>query len=468
MGKNNASILIVDDDQDILFTADMFLKRHFAQIHTLEDPNNIEKILSTSSIDLVLLDMNFALGLNTGAEGLHWLQRILSIVPDMVVVLMTAYGDVGLSVEAIKQGATDFVLKPWKNEKLLATLNAALLLSDSRKQVSTLTISQQALQKEKAVPDVIGQSSALQHILKQVEKVAKTEANILILGENGVGKDVIAQQIYHQSHRADSIMLSVDLGAIPESLFESELFGHVKGAFTDAHSDRAGRFQAASGGTLFLDEIGNLPIHLQAKLLRVLEQKCVSPVGSDKIIPVDVRLICATNSKLKKLVDDGKFRADLYYRINTIELSVPPLRERAEDISLLVEYFAQRYCKKYQLNQKRVSASAIAKLEAYDWPGNIRELAHTVERAVIMSDDSFEHQSNHGFLSAQDFILPQTNNIEYTNRQANPFNDCNLERIEGLAVKYALEKHEGNISQSAKELGITRTSLYRRIKKFGL
>ncbi|MFC3123133.1 sigma-54-dependent transcriptional regulator [Agaribacter flavus] len=459
MSKEEANILVVDDDADILFTAEMFLKRHFGKIYTLDDPNNIENLLLTSSIDLILLDMNFALGLNTGAEGLHWLKRILSISPDMVVIMMTAYGDIGLSVEAIKEGATDFVLKPWKNEKLLASIHSALLLSKSRQQLASLQVSQQALQTQTTSPEIIGQSASLKRLLRQVDKVAITEANILILGENGVGKELIAQQIYRQSSRANRVMLSVDLGAVPESLFESELFGHVKGAFTDAHSDRPGRFLAASGGTLFLDEIGNLPLHLQAKLLRALEQKSISPVGSDRMIPVDVRLICATNANLKALVEQGDFRADLYYRINTVELVVPPLRERIDDIRLLIEHYIRRHCKKYKLGSKSIDTDAFQALLTYHWPGNVRELAHTIERALIMSDNDV--------LLVDDFVLPSNTSAKPSKIPSELLSNCNLLELEALAVKQVLDKYHGNITQSAKELGITRAALYRRMKKFG-
>ncbi|XPF93146.1 sigma-54-dependent transcriptional regulator [Colwellia sp. RE-S-Sl-9] len=458
MNKNQANILVIDDDPDILLAAEIFLKRHYQKIVTLTDPNQIEKNMNETPFDIFLLDMNFAIGLNTGDEGLHWLNKILTIEPNAVVILMTAYGDVELAVKAIKQGAADFVLKPWKNTKLLATLNSALLLSESKKQIKQLNISQQALQREQQQknPDVIGQSPAWQQLLTIAKKAARTDANVLVLGENGAGKEVIAHEIYRHSNRADHLMLSVDLGAVPENLFESELFGHVKGAFTDANSDRAGRFQAAAGGTLFLDEIGNLPLHLQAKLLRVIEQKEITPLGSNKVIKVDVRLICATNMPLQQLVDEGLFRADLFYRINTVQLQIPPLRERQEDIPLLLQHFISRYTRKYQLDKKSLDAKALKNLKRYRWPGNVRELAHAVERALILSENSE--------LTEQDFLLTAHNKT--LNKDS--FSDCNLERIEKSAVNHAIEKHGGNISHAADELGITRTSLYRRIKKYNL
>ncbi|WP_448248372.1 sigma-54-dependent transcriptional regulator [Thalassotalea agariperforans] len=462
MNKNLANILVIDDDPDILLAAEIFLKRHYQKVLTLTDPNDIASTMQTTPFDIFLLDMNFAIGLNTGDEGLYWLNQILAIEPNAVIVMMTAYGDVELSVKAIKQGAADFVLKPWKNEKLLATLNSALLLSESRKQLShsrkqikQLSISQQALQNQQKMPTAIGESRAWQQLLNMAHKAAKTNANVLILGENGAGKEVIAHEIFQRSERANNIMLSVDLGAVPENLFESELFGHVKGAFTDANSDRAGRFQAAAGGTLFLDEIGNLPLHLQAKLLRVIEQKEVTPLGSDKAIKVDVRLICATNMPLQTLVDEGLFRADLYYRINTVQLQIPPLRERQSDIPLLLQHFIERYVRKYQLSHKTIDNAALKALKKYRWPGNVRELAHTVERALILTDNDI--------LTEQDFQL-----ATQAHTTKDTFADCNLERIEKQAINHAIQKHNGNISHAATELGITRTSLYRRIKKHEL
>lgn len=455
MEKNQANVLIIDDDKDILLAAETFLKRHYQKVVTLNDPKRIPELMENYAFDIFLLDMNFAMGLNTGQEGLHWLKRIIGINPNAVVVLMTAYGDVELSVQAIKLGAVDFVLKPWKNDKLLATLNSALLLSQSRKQISQLNQRQQELTYNNDKAKVIGESSALKKVLTLTEKAAKTDANILILGENGTGKEVIAHEIFQQSARANEIMLSVDLGAVSENLFESELFGHVKGAFTDANSNRPGRFQAASGGTLFLDEIGNLPLHLQAKLLRVIENKEVTPVGSDKAIKVDVRLICATNMTLKELVDEGAFRADLFYRINTLQLELPPLRQRTSDIPLLLAHFIDINARKYQLPEKTITEQALTLLCQYSWPGNVRELAHAVERALILSDNEQ--------LTEEDFILNDNSRAK-----TEIFENCNLARIEKLAIHQAIEKHQGNISHAAQELGITRASLYRRLKKHQL
>ncbi|WP_096086185.1 sigma-54-dependent transcriptional regulator [Agaribacterium haliotis] len=453
MAKKNAKIVVVDDDKDVLIAAELLLKRHYSEVSCYSHPQKLLDACPQLRGDVFLLDMNFALGRNTGEEGLAWLKRIQEIKPGAVVVMMTAYGDVETSVAAIKNGAADFVLKPWQNEKLLATLNSALLLADSREQVQKLKQQRRELQQQNKA--IIAEAPLMKQVLKLAQRAALTDVNVLILGENGAGKEVIAQEIHRHSARKDELMLSVDLGAIPESLFESELFGHVKGAFTDANSDRAGRFQAASGGTLFLDEIGNLPLHLQAKLLRVLESREVSPVGSDKHIAVDVRLICATNMPLQTLVDEGKFRADLFYRINTVQLELPPLRERPSDIPLLLDFYIQKSAAKYKLAHKSLSAAAIKKLSAYAWPGNVRELAHAVERALILSEG--DELSEHDFL-----LRPQGGGSTAL------FDNCNLEHVERLAIEQALKKHAGNISHAAEELGITRTSLYRRLKKYGL
>ena len=456
MAKTQASIVVVDDDTDILLAAELLLKRHFTAVRCLPRPDALIEVLANDTVDVFLLDMNFSLGVNTGEEGLYWLRKILQSDPQAVVVLMTAYGDIETSVSAIKQGAADFVLKPWQNEKLLATLNSAMLLSASRTQLKVLK-----QQQRPSVVDVepIAAAPAMQQLVKLARRAAATDVNVLVLGENGSGKEVIAKQIHQHSLRADELMLSVDLGAIAENLFESELFGHVKGAFTDAHSDRAGRFQAASGGTLFLDEIGNLPLHLQAKLLRVIENREITPVGSDRVIKVDVRLICATNMPLQKLVDEGSFRADLFYRINTVQLDIPPLRERVLDIPLLLDFFIRQSAKKYHLVEKRVDAQALKNMCAYAWPGNVRELSHAVERALILSDGEL--------LQAHDFVLG-AHKSKTSSAESLSFESYNLEIVEKVAIKKTLEKHLGNISHAAEELGITRTSLYRRIKKYEL
>lgn len=450
MTKQEATIAIIDDDKDILLAAELLLKRSFTRVLSFGQPSLMAEAMKQESIDVFLLDMNFALGVNTGEEGLQWLEYILKTQKDAVVILMTAYGDVETSVKAIKRGAADFVLKPWQNEKLLATLNSALLLRESRQQVKALKHS--TLMHE----DIIASAPEMEGFMRLARRAASTDVNVLILGENGAGKEVIAREIHRLSPRIDEQLVCVDLGAVAESLFESELFGHKKGAFTDAQSDRAGRFQAAHGGTLFLDEIGNLPLHLQAKLLRVLEAREVTPVGSDKSVAVDVRLICATNQPLPQLVEGGFFRADLYYRINTVQLELPPLRERIADIPLLLNFFIKKSAMRYRLEEKPLSESALKKLCLYRWPGNVRELAHAVERALILSE--------HEMLQESDFLFPES----IREQDGDLFEDCNLERVEKLAVDKAIKKHLGNISHAANELGITRASLYRRIKKYEL
>ena len=447
---------MVDDDPGVLTAAKLLLKRHFAVVQTESDPEKIPPLLE-AGCDVVLLDMNFALGANTGAEGFAWLERILAIDPAIVVILMTAYGDVATAVKAIKSGATDFVLKPWQNEKLIATVTAALRLRDSRAEVESLRQRNRELGTGRAGERIIGQSLAMARVHTLVRRAAPTDANVLILGENGTGKELIARAVHEQSSRAREVFLSVDLGAVSEQLFESELFGHKRGAFTDARDDRAGRFQAASGGTLFLDEIGNLPLHLQGKLLRALEERAVTPLGADHAVPVDVRLISATNMPLAQMCRRGEFREDLLYRINTVEIPLPPLRERVEDIAPLVDHFIDVYARKYGLDRKHVTAGALKRLEAHAWPGNVRELRHAVERAMIMSDAPV--------LDVHDFFS--------TSRAAGgddelDLDDLKLDAVEHQVIRKVLAKHAGNVSRAARELGITRASLYRRMEKYGL
>ena len=441
-----ASILVVDDDSDVLMAARMLLQKHYSRVLTAEDPADIKSMMAAGQIDVFLLDMNFAIGRNTGAEGLQWLQYILGEDPDAVVILMTAFGDLNTAVQAMREGAADFVLKPWQNDKLIATLRVASQLRQTRAKLT-------ALSRPPPQSDMVAGSAALQEVLKIVARVAPTDATVLIRGENGTGKELIAQALHRQSKRADEVLVAVDLGAVAENLFESELFGHRQGAFTDASQDRAGRFQAASGGTLFLDEIGNLPLPLQTKLLRVLEAREVTPLGSDQSIPVDVRLIAATNQPLEKLVATGQFREDLLYRINTIEIALPPLRDRLGDLPALVDRFAAACARKYRLPEKSFSRDALAALKAHHWPGNIRELSHTVERAVLLSDDDD--------LTAVDFVFtkPATESQDRS---------LNLEQNERHLLEMALQNAGGNISHAASALGITRAALYRRIEKFGL
>ena len=440
-----ATVLVVDDDPDVLTAARMLLRQHFGRVLTSEDPADIETVMAGTQVDVFLVDMNFAIGRNTGAEGLRWLERILSLDPDAVVVLMTAFGDLNVAVQAMREGAADFVLKPWQNDKLVATLSVAAKLRQSRARVNALS----------ALPpsgEMVAGSAKMREVMNVVSRVAPTEANVLIRGENGTGKELVARALHRQSRRADNVLVAVDLGAIAESLFESELFGHRKGAFTDARGDRAGRFQAADGGTLFLDEVGNLPPPLQTKLLRVLESREVLPLGGDTPVAIDVRLVSATNQPLEALVADGRFREDLLYRINTIEIQLPPLRERLDDLPELVDYFIRTYAKKYGLPEKPVIDTAMAALRQHHWPGNVRELSHAVERALILSDGDT--------LVAGDFRL--------TKGSDDAPGSLNLEDSERRMVSLALEQAGGNISQAAASLGITRSALYRRIEKFDL
>lgn len=439
-------MLVVDDDPDVLTAARLLLQQHFERVVTAEDPGEIEALVSKGQIDVFLIDMNFAIGRNSGAEGLKWLDRILEIDADAVVVLMTAFGDLNTAVQAMRDGAADFILKPWQNDKLIATLSVAAKLRQSRATVN-------ALSESPPSDELIAESPQMRDVLRIVSRVAPTDANVLIRGENGTGKELIAQSVHRQSARADKVLATVDLGAVAESLFESELFGHKKGAFTGAASDRAGRFQAADQGTLFLDEIGNLPAASQIKLLRVLESREVLPLGSDRAVAIDVRLIAATNQPLEQLVSDGRFREDLLYRINTIEIELPALRDRVEDIEPLVHHFVSTNCRKYRLDEKTITASAMSALRAYQWPGNVRELSHAVERALILSESNL--------LDIADFRLT-------TEATATSATSLNLAANERRMVTEALEKAGGNISHAAAALGITRAALYRRIEKFDL
>jgi DNA-binding NtrC family response regulator len=459
MSKLDAKILIVDDDQDVLLAAKLFLKQHFDIVHTEKNPENIPSLLANENYDVILLDMNFSKDATSGKEGFHWLNVILETDPAAVVIFITGYGDIELAVQGIKEGATNFLLKPWENKKLLATITANLKVRESKKELEDLRTKQKVLiaDSDQSYSDIIGQSSAMDQLLSSVQKVAVTEANILILGENGTGKELVARAIHKASSRKNEVFISVDLGAISETLFESELFGSKKGAFTDAIEDRAGRFEAANKGTIFLDEIGNLTLSLQSKLLSVLQNRKVVRLGTNKEIPIDVRLICATNMPLYQMVQENKFRQDLLYRINTVEVKVPSLKDRLEDLPLLIDHFLKIYCKKYNLPLKRVSSSTIKRLEKHTWPGNIRELQHSVERAVIMSESQV--------LEPTDFFLSQMDNLkpEDINQSS-----LNLEETEKMLIRKVIDKYGGNISKAAKELGLTRASLYRRIEKYDL
>ena len=455
--KKTGKVLIVDDNEDILNAGRLLLKQHLAVVDTEADPERIPELLEAENYDVILLDMNFAKGATSGQEGFAWLRRILDLDPNAVVVLITAYGDVEMAVRAVKEGASDFVLKPWQNEKLLATVNAALSLRQSRTEALALRSRQRQLSADLDQPfqDLIGHSPAMESVFRLVSKVAATEANILILGENGTGKELVAREIHRQSPRAREVFIGVDMGAVPETLFESELFGHVKGAFTDAREDRAGRFEVASGGTLFLDEIGNLSLPLQAKILTVLDNRQVIRVGSNKPVPIDVRLICATNLPVHAMVTQSKFRQDLLYRVNTVEIQIPPLRQRTEDIRPLVEYYLAQFGRKYHKPQLTVSPAAFHKLQGYPWPGNVRELQHAIERAVIMSETPS--------LQPGDFFF-RTPEVGGPDAAA----DYNLESMEKLLIERVVKKHDGNISRAAHELGLSRAALYRRMAKHGL
>lgn len=454
-------ILIVDDNEDLLKAARIFLKRHFAQIDLEKNPEVIPTMLNNESYDVILLDMNFTKDVSSGKEGYYWLEKILEIDPSAVVVLITAYGDVQMAVKAIKAGATDFVLKPWENEKLLATLFSAMRLRETRIEVETLKTKQKVinLKINDRYNDIIGQSPAIQKVFETIDRVAATDANVLILGENGTGKELVARAIHNNSTRKDQVFVNVDLGSVSETLFESELFGHKKGAFTDAKEDRPGRFEIANRGTLFLDEIGNLSMPLQAKLLTVLQNRRVSRVGSNKETEIDIRLVCATNMPLYDMVKENRFRQDLLYRINTIEVELPPLRDRLEDIPLLTNHFLKHYAQKYNKEVVKISEAAMVRLQKHNWPGNIREVQHSVERAVIMG--------NSQILQPEDFNF---NNQQQTNSDTEnlALDQYKLEDVEKILIRKVLKKYNGNITQAASELGLTRSSLYRRLEKYGL
>lgn len=446
--------MIVDDNEDILFALNLLLQTHVEKVKVTTKPERIEHFMETFEPDVILLDMNFNKDADSGQEGLQWLQKIKQINSDMVVIFITAYAEMQLAVEAIKMGATDFIPKPWEREKLLATIVSAVELSHKRKEVSNLKQKVAALESNRAFTEIIGESKQILSLFETVDKLKDTDANILILGENGTGKDLFANLIYQTSLRATKPFVCIDLGTIPEQLFESELFGHEKGAFTDAKVEKPGRFEIAAGGTLFLDEIGNLSHPMQSKLLSAIEKQQIIRLGSTRHVPINVRLICATNADIHELVAAGEFRQDLLYRINTIELHIPPLRDRKGDIELLANHFLDRYKKKYKKDIKNISTSAIKKLNEYPWPGNVRELQHAIERAVILSS---------GFtLSPDDFILkPAT---AHRHKEMN----LNLEHLEMNAIEIALKKSEGNMNQAAEMLGISRFTLYRKIEKYGL
>lgn len=454
----NSKILIVDDDRDILETARMFLKQEFSYVQIEQDPTKIPALMKMHDFDVVLLDMNFKIGVNDGEEGFHWLAEILKSDPQAVVILITAYGEVDLAVKAMKQGATDFVLKPWKNQKLLGTIMSALRLRQSRNEVEKLKVTQEKLNDviDQPFVDFVGESPAIKRVHELIDRVATTDADVLILGENGTGKELVARAIHRKSQRKNKVFISVDLGAITETLFESELFGHVKGAFTDAKQDKPGRFELANGGTIFLDEIGNLTMSLQSKLLTVLQNRKVQRVGATQEIAVNFRLICATNMSLNDMVYEKKFRQDLLYRINTVEIRVPPLRERQDDIPLLAEHFLTVYGRKYKRPGMKIDKAVMQKMKKYFWPGNIRELQHAIERAVILNEEK-------SIESAELLINPNALKPKQDTQQPRT-----LEEMEKLFILQSLDDNDGNVSQTAVALGMTRTALYRRMKKHGI
>jgi len=451
MNLRQTNILVVDDDKDVLTAVRLLLKPEVKNIVTESNPENLRRLVSEHAFDILILDMNFNSSVNTGNEGLYWLRQVKQWDDKITVVMITAYADIDLAVKCLKEGAADFLVKPWHNETLKKTLNEII-----HKQSSPAKIPSKYEQKPKT--EIIGNSGIMQKLFLKLEKIAPTDANVLILGENGTGKDLIAQAVYQQSLRKDKQFIKVDVGALTDTLFESELFGHKKGAFTDAREDRIGLLEAANGGTLFLDEIGNISLHQQAKLLTVLQNRQITRLGTNTPIPIDIRLISATNIPFAELANEQRFRKDLIYRINTIEITVPPLRERKDDIVLLAQHFLRMYGEKYMKRQSVLSNSVINKLVDYTYPGNVRELQYIMERAVIMSDDS---------INADDIVFSP---IEQAQTEIYPSaaQTHNLEDLERNAIEQVIEKHKGNISRAAKELGLTRAALYRRLSKYKL
>ncbi|MEO6837080.1 MAG: sigma-54 dependent transcriptional regulator [Ginsengibacter sp.] len=451
MNVKNATILIIDDDTDVLTAVKLLLKTEVKEVITEKNPENIRSLLAKQNFDLILLDMNFNSSINTGNEGIFWLKKIREFGSKADVIMITAYGDIDLAVRSLKESASDFMVKPWHNEKLLDTIKQTLRGKGNGPDIPAIGESS-VIGKE-----LIGNSEVMKDIFFKIEKIAPTDANILILGENGTGKDLIAKAIHQNSFRSKKPFIKVDVGALTESLFESELFGHKKGAFTGAGEDREGRFESANGGTLFLDEIGNITLQQQSKLLSVLQNRQVTRLGSNVPISIDIRLVCATNLPLAELANENRFRKDLVYRINTVEIMVPPLRKRAKDIVLLANHFVKIYAKKYIKPQLELNATALEKLEQYAFPGNVRELQYTMERAVIMSEGDV--------LSSSDLIFSP---IEAVAEEKEDTKDLNLSSVEKNTILRVIEKHHGNISRAAKELGLTRTALYRRLSKYDI
>jgi two-component system response regulator HydG len=454
MSLKKASILVIDDDTDVLTAVRLLLRTEVKEVVTEKNPEQLPFLLSKDNFDLVLLDMNFNASINTGNEGIYWLQRIKQIKPEVSVIMITAYGDIDLAVRSLKEGAADFVVKPWHNEKLLSTLSNVLKNREQNKN----NVTGVRVRPGQGNTGMIGESEVMQDIFHKIDKIAPTDANILILGENGTGKDLIATAIHEQSLRADKPFIKVDVGALTESLFESELFGHKKGSFTDAREDRIGLFESANGGTLFLDEIGNISLQQQAKLLTVLQNRQVTRLGTNQSIPIDIRLICATNIPLSELANETRFRKDLIYRINTVEITVPPLRKRKDDILLLAKHFARIYANKYLKPNIQFHSSALDKLQQYPFPGNVRELQYTIERAIIMSDAETIEGADLLFSPIESSVNNDTNEDEV----------MKLSTMEKNTIMKVIDKHNGNISKAAKELGLTRTALYRRLSKYDI
>jgi len=456
MARKEGKILVIDDDKDIQVTAKMILKKHYETVKTIDTPDELSSIKTAPNYDIILLDMNFSPGKTSGEEGLYWLKEIQQYHPEAIVIMITAYGDIDLAVKAMRLGATNFIVKPWENKKFLATISSAYQLSRSKKKLVQAEHTKETLARDMDQPygSIIGSSSPIRQLFKTIDKVAQTNVNILILGENGTGKELVAREIHRRSDRAGEVFINVDLGSITENLFESELFGHVKGAFTDAKQDKMGRFELAQGGTLFLDEIGNLSFPLQSKLLTAIQNRNINRVGSTESVPIDVRLITATNMPLKQMVGEETFRQDLLYRINTMEIHLPPLRDRIEDIPELTEHFLEEYKNKYHKATLGIHSSAIEKLQNYRWPGNIRELQHVIERAVIMVEGKM--------------IQPYDLLLQTPLTQDSLTDSLNLEEVEKSTILRALKKHHYNLSSTAKELGLGRTTLYRKMKKYEL
>lgn len=453
MSVQKVSILVVDDNRSILSALEILLVPEFGEVTLISNPNQLLNELRKKDYNLVILDMNFTAGIKSGNEGIYWLGKIKEASPDISVVMITAYGDIDVAVKALKAGASDFVVKPWDNEKLLATLRLAVQLNLSKKEVSHLRRRESEL-KRALTPEgryIIGSSPQIMHVMNLVRKVAKTDANILITGENGTGKELVAREIHRMSTRSKELMVSVDMGAITETLFESELFGHMKGAFTDSRETRQGKFEIAHKGTLFLDEIGNLSFHLQAKLLTAIENRQITRIGSNDPIWVDIRLICATNRNIENMVTEGLFREDLLYRINTIQIEMPPLRERGTDIVNLAEFFLGKYTLKYNKRELKLNRQAVDKLVNYSWPGNIRELQNTIEKAVILSDGSV--------IKPDDLYLKAPSGIK------SPDSFATLEETELQMIRMAIEQNNGNLTAAAEQLGITRQTLYNKLKR---